>query len=473
MQDAKIFDLTSAYFTASGSLFDFLFKMLKKSSFNAVLSDSRATYLRKGLVRLLILSKFLEFKSVRALLTCDLSKLFQFGKDVIYELKNNYYINWRNVLWDQSIDCIDEVDHIDVKAAAAHQIPCLIVDDSDLPKRGRLFEMIGKIFSHKDGKYIWGFKSLNLFLWTGKTSFALDFSIQAKQRKDGKQGLTDQQLNSRYSKERPAGCHTNKRLKECLEKKTDGLITMLNSAVKKGVQARYLLLDSWFFNSALVQFINSTKLDLISRPKRNNWLYHYQGTDYTIGALLNKFKNHSSKKRSRKLKMHYVTVSVTFKGQALNIYFYKAFKGQSDWQILATTHQALNAIKAYEIYKNRWSIEVGYKILKQQFNYGKSQSRNFGGQIADHTISLMAYNYMSLNKCKNDYESIEALFKNMKQNWIRPTVMEKFWEMLYAFATKLAEKFERTVDYILKLMLEDDEFAKLFNPKLFPQTTET
>lgn len=473
MQDTKIFDLTSAYFTASGSLFAFLFSILKKARLTAVFSDCRATYLRKDLVRLLIISKFLEFKSVRALLTSDLSKIFDFGKDVIYELKNNYYTNWRKILWEQSIECINEVDHIDVKARAAHQIPCLIADDSDLPKRGHFFEMIGKIFSHKDRKYIWGFKSHNLFLWTGKTSFGLDFTIHVEKRKDGKQGLTNEQLSRRFAKDRPKGCHTNKRLKECLDKKTDRLIAMLRSALKKGVQARYLLVDSWFFNSGLVRFISSTKLDLISRPKKNNWLYTYKETDYTIGKLLNKFKSHSSKKRSRKLKMHYVTVQVTFKRQALNVYFYKATKGESDWQILISTHIALSAIKAYEIYKNRWSIEVAYKILKQQFSYGKSQSRDFGAQIADHTISLMAYNYMSLNKCKNDYESIEALFKTMKQNWIRPTVMEKFWKMLYSFALKLANKFGRTVDFILNLMMEDDEFVKLFNPKLMLTTTET
>jgi len=285
--------------------------------------------------------------------------------------------------------------------------------------------VFGKVFDHKDRKYIWGSKSLNLSYWTGKTSLGLDFSIHAEMRKDGKQGLTDKQLSKRYSKDRPADCHTSKRLKECEAKKTDRSIKMVRTALKKGVQARYLLGDSWFFNSGLVNFISTTKLHLISRPKRNNWLYTYEGDNYTIGELVNKFKNHSSKKRSRKLKMHYVKLPVTFKGQALNLYFYKATKGETDWQILVSTHIALSAIKAYEIYKNRWSIEVAYKTLKQKFNYGKCQSRNFGGQIADHTICLMAYNCMSVDKCINEHESIGALFEAIKQNWITPTVMEK------------------------------------------------
>ena len=62
-----------------------------------------------------------------------------------------------------------------MKATAAHQTPCLVADESDLPKSGRCFEMIGKVFGHKDRKYLWDSKSLNLSYWTGKTRGLIAF----------------------------------------------------------------------------------------------------------------------------------------------------------------------------------------------------------------------------------------------------------------------------------------------------------
>ena len=75
-----------------------LFNMMKKCSLKGILSNCRAIYLRKGLVPLLVLSKFLELNSVRSLLSSDLNKVISFRKDMACELKNNNHINWHAVL---------------------------------------------------------------------------------------------------------------------------------------------------------------------------------------------------------------------------------------------------------------------------------------------------------------------------------------------------------------------------------------
>ncbi len=473
MEGTKTFDITSGYFSTAGDLMTILVSFLKGNRFTAICSDVRAVYSRKDIVRLLIYSKFINCRSVGHMVLTDLSKIIHCGKDVLYSIKNNFKINWRSTLWNQSMDCISKLDEVDIDSTIAHQIPCLICDDSDIPKRGKFFEMIGKIFSHTGNKYRLGFKSLNLCYWTGKTSLHLDFSVHVEKRRDGNQGMTKKELKQRYSKDRPEDSHGSKRLAESLSKKTIILIQMLGRSIQKGVKARYLLVDSWFFNSNLVSYIVETSLDLITRPKKNNWKYIHNDKIYTIGELINKYKKHKARKWSRKLRMYYVEIRIEFKGHAMNLYLYKPKKRGSKWQILISTHKGLKAIKAYEIYQNRWSIEVSYKELKQHFRYGKCQSRDFVGQISDHTICLMAYNYMSMYKCINDYQSIGALFDEMKQNYISLTVMEKFWEKLHSIVRKISALFNISVDDIMEKVIYDDDFVSYFNTDKLNLTTET
>ena len=473
MQDTKLFDSTLGYFTSSSQLTNLLISFLNVSHFSAVYQNIRSVYNRCDIIRLLVFSKYLESSSIRGLLGSDMSKVIECGKDVFYSVKNNDKINWRSLMWKHTKNCINQLDSIDMDTKVAHKTPCLIVDDTDIPKTGRCFEMVGKIFSHTGRNYKMGFKSLNLCYWTGKININLDYSLHVEKRKDGNQGLTKKELNQRYSKDRPIGSPSANRLTECLTKKTSSLIQMIKRALRKGIQAQYLLVDSWFFSESLVSFICSTPLHLLTRPKKNNWKYIHNNTSYTIGQLLNKYKNHKARKWSRKLNMFYISIPVEYKGNQMTLYFYKPKKRGSKWHILIGTQKSLQAIKAYELYQNRWSIEVTYKELKQHFNFGKCQSRNFTAQIADHTICLMAYNYLSIYKCINKHQSIGAIFQDVKQNWIRPTTMQLIWNTILKIAQSISKLFNINIDEVIHVAINNVQFLKQFDLNQLILTTET
>jgi len=473
MQDTNIFDLTSGCFDKSSKVSTFLLTFLKVSRFKGIISDIRAKYDRRYLINVLMFSKFLENKTVNSLINSDLKQILDCGKDVYYSFKNNTKIDWRKTMWDHALDCISHMSPIDMSTTVSYEIPCLVADDTDIPKRGRFIEMIGKIFSHTGHNYKLGFKSLNLSYWTGKTCIHLDHSLHIESRKNGMQGMRKKELKERYSKLRPADSCGAKRITACTKKKTVALIEMVKRAVRKGVKAKYLLVDSWFFNQQLVSYVLSTSLHLITRPKKNNWIYIHNDKKYTIGKLLNKYKRNKSRKWSRKLRMNYIQIDVCFQGEDLSLCFYKPKKRGSAWQILITTHKALSPIKIYEIYQNRWSIEVSYKELKQHFNYGKCQSRDFLGQISDNTISLMAYNFMSAYKCANELQSIGFLFSHLKQDWIRPSIMEKFWSILQVIISKISSMFNINQDELIQKAISDNNFFKYFDLNQLTLTTET
>lgn len=473
MKGTDIFDFSSNEFDSSLDFFSFFVLLTKGKWLRGIKADVRSRFNRSNIVACLIMFKLHNLSSVRQLFTSDFSSVIKCGKDVIYSVKNNSKLNWRGILMNQFLQCENELESIDADVKDAHQVPCFIVDDTDIPKRGKCMEMIGKIFSHVEGSYPLGFKNLIFGYWSDKTILFVDFSTHIEARKNGMQGLSKQEITKRYSKTRPTGSHGSARIQECLDKKTDSLIAMLKRVLKHPVKAQYLLADSWFFNSQLVKYIKTTSLQLLTRPKLNQWLYHIDNKSYTIGQLIKKYRNHKQRKFSRKLKMYTITLTVSFQGEPLKMYLHKPPKRGSKWQVLISTHRSLSAIRAYKIYQNRWAIEVSFKELNQQLNFGKCQSRDFVGQIADHTICLLTYNLLSAYKCKNHYQTIGALFKEVKQEWVRPTVMQKFWDVLNRLVNKLAEFFDTEVDHIRTKVLTDDPILAMFNLQPFLVTTET
>ena len=473
MQDTKFNEMTSGCFDDSFSYSNFFHSLFKIDYFKNVHSDVRATYSRSYVVNLLILLKVYNINSINSFFCSTYKNAIGLGKDVIYSVKNSAKNNWRLLLLNQSIKCINDMEIANKNATMPSLVPCFIADDTDISKTGKCMEFVGKIFSHVGLKYNFGYKTLLLSYWSGKTLINLDFTTHVESRKNGMQGLSKKQFKNRFSKIRNDKTPGATRQKECFIKKTDALISMLKRVLNRKLEVRYLLVDSWFFNSSLVEFIKGSPIDLICRPKQNNWKYKHKNKYYTIGQLINKYKGKKYRKNSTKLKMYTVTLDVNFKGVNLKLFLYKTKKRGSKWQVIISTHKSLSAIMAYGIYKNRWAIEVAFKEMKQHMQFGKCQSRDFDAQIADQTTSLILYNYLSTFKTINCHQSIGLLFNEIKDRNIMPTVMDKFWSIVNEIAAKIEKLFGIEIDEILDLFLNDSEIIQIFNPNYFKMTTET
>jgi len=461
MKGTDFFENIKSTFEYSGTNSATILDFIRKSRFENIAQHPQSRFNRVSLIRLFIFVKLIEVKSISKLLSGQLKSLIPFGRELLYKVKNNPLINWRNILLGQSREMAEKIE-IDVSAKDPHKLPCFIIDDTDIEKRGWCMELIGKVFSHVTRKYSLGYKCLNLSYWTGKNTLHLDFSLHAELGKKKNQGLTPKQQQKRYTKARPGESPGAGRVKEYWEKKTGSAISMLKRAVRKGFKARYLLADSWFFNKGLVQFARQTNIHLISRPKFNNWKYVYKGKDYTVGGLCQKFKYDRTKKWNKNLRVHYVGVQVEFQGNPVRIFFYKEKKRGTKWQAIITTDLKIGAVRAFEIYQNRWSIEVSYKELKQHLKLGRCQSQDFDAQISDTTQCMLAYNYLSTMKAVNEHQSIGKLFDEISAEWISPTVMQKFWDHLFELLKEIAELFEIPLfDILEKCVRKKDFFGKM------------
>lgn len=166
-------------------------------------------------------------------------------------------VDWRHIIYRVTGQLIKKTavrkDHQQSRLPSV-----LIADDSDLPKTGMRMEKIGKIFSYVHQKCILGYKALVLCWSDGTSQYVLDASLHGEKGKvEGKeQGLTAKQREDRYSRERDKDSHTTKRLEEFFMGKGEKLLEMVRRAIKSGIKFEYLLVDSWFTNTALVEFVS-------------------------------------------------------------------------------------------------------------------------------------------------------------------------------------------------------------------------
>ena len=70
-------------------------------------------------------------------------------------------------------------------------------------------------------------------------------------------------------------------------------------------------------------------------------------------------------------------------------------------------------------------------------------------QIADATHCVMTYNVLSHLKAIHDYETIGRLFSEVSKQWVKPTIMQRFWKHLYQAIKDLDELINENVDCLI------------------------
>jgi hypothetical protein len=463
------------FFSEINSLFDtindVIFSMmadLENVKFDAkiFLPAPQTIFDRNHVIFKLILMRLLQLGTIPNLLSSGLGAVIGCGKDVFYRFLQNENIHWRKLLLKVAKQSIDQIE-ISQDPYHPDSLPCFIIDDTDTPKRGKTIELIGKVFSHSLHKAILGFKSLNLVYWTGKHVVPLDFSFHIEKGKNARrpQNMTKKEIEKRFWKTRKKNSAGAKRYQEATKSKIETCIQMLRRALRAGFEARYILTDSWFFCEKLLRFTACRPgLDLICMVKKNNWKYEYCGQSWQLGPLLNTLrKTKKNVKYCRQLRFWHITIPVVYKNIPVRVFFIKT-KKRGEWKILISSDKGIGAVQAFKIYQNRWSIEVFYKEAKQYCGYGKSQAQDFDAQIANASLSLMAYSILSHIRAINHYQTLGGVFRDFNHAWISPHLMQRFWKKIYQLLNTIATIFDIPIDdLILKIYARNDDpnFNKL------------
>ena len=390
------------------------------------------------LVKLLVVLPFFSVKTAADYADSALGKLFSCKKDSFYRLMDDGHIDWRRIIYSINRQLIGLIGH---RADAKGNTRCVILDDTDLPKRGMKAEGLGKVFSHTAMKCILGIKAIFLCYTDGKTQLIVDATIQAESGKDAgePQGLTKKQKEAQYGKERGEDEKINTRKEEMLQSKIANAIKMLRRAIVEGLRFDYLLVDSWFPCAELLQFIQGRhfKCHVIEIIKMGKTKYETVLGNLCAPDIIKRLEKAKATKRNRSIGYTCAAVKARYAGMDVQLFFYR--KGKGSWNALITTDMGIDAKRAFELYVRRWCIEVAHKEMKGLLNLGKCQCVDFAGQIAALSLCMIQYNIPGTVKRFESYETIGDLFAELTGETLELTVVQRIWGLIIEVINVIAE----------------------------------
>ena len=164
-------------------------RMSEKRLFHSE-SKSNSKVTQRQVLELLLLFPCFMVKNAYRYAGSAMESIVRCGKDVFYRFLANEATDWRKILYSSATRLWPKIRR--EGAGSASGTVCLMVDDTEFPKRGVHTEAIGKVFSHVTHK----------------------IALVGEKGKKGDHGLKKEQLEARLSKDRRKGCATEARLKE-------------------------------------------------------------------------------------------------------------------------------------------------------------------------------------------------------------------------------------------------------------------
>ena len=328
-----------------------------------------------------------------------------FKKDVYYRLLANRSYNWRSLLSLSSLKILSLLHKIQDSKA----IKVFIIDDTVEDKTGKNIEgSCDNLWSNKEKRKIRGINVVSLNYSDGFSSFMLDFAIAMN--KYARIAIED------FTNKIDHRTNAHKRRLETMEGKSQIAIDMVKRAIKSGIYADYLLVDSWYSKPLFIKEMNEAGLRVISRIANNNKIWNFSGKEKSLEAIYNKFKKLKTAKpgkHGKKIRFTYFSAVVEHKSAGkLKIVFLKI---KEKFIPIVSTDLTISDEEIIEIYKRRWDIEQGYKELREHFGFGKEENRIYEALIARITLSFFTYNIVSyINRISNEPKTMGGLFKDLE-----------------------------------------------------------
>lgn len=317
------------------------------------------------------------------------------SKNTYYRFLNTSTYNWRRFLTSLSAKVITSFSRL----TRPDRVKAFVLDDSVISRnRSKHVELLANLYDHADHRFIKGFTMLALG-WTDGYSFVpTDFAMLSSASKKNRIQEVSESIDKRTS--------GYKRRSEAMKKKTDVAVQMIRNALKQGILADYVLMDTWFTHEPMIRAILDEGLDVIGMVKQLKQRYHYKEGFYSLSELRKHLPKHTPGNQFGSI------IVKTKNGIPVKLVFVRNRNKKSDWLTVLSTDLSLSDEEIIRIYGNRWSIEVFFKSTKSLMKLGTEfQGRNYDMMISHTTIVFTRYILLEwLRRSENDDKTLCELF---------------------------------------------------------------
>jgi len=318
------------------------------------------------------------------------------SKNTYYRFLNEPSYNWKKFLLLLSAKVISAFDSL----TRPDRVKAFVLDDSVVSRnRSSKVELLADVYDHANHKFLKGFTMLALGWTDGYSFIPVGFNMLSSANENNRYQEASQKIDHR----------TNgyKARKEALLQKPEAAIKLLQRALQAGIQADYVLMDTWFTTEPMICSILKEGLEVIGMVKQLKQRYIYRGKEYTLPGL-KKFMQHETADTI----LGSIIVSTKKEGIPVKIVFVRNHNKRNECLYLLSTDCGLSEAEIVRIYGNRWSIEVFFKASKSLFKLETEfQSRSYDAMVSHTTVVFTRYILLEwIRRNQNDHRTYGELF---------------------------------------------------------------
>ena len=313
------------------------------------------------------------------------------SRNTYYRFLNETSYNWNRFL----LLLAAKVTAIFDRLTRRERVKVLILDDSVIKRnRSKKVELLARIYDHVEHKFQKGFMLPALGWSDGYSFIPVGFNMLSSASESNRYQEMSADIDRRSNGYKVG--------KESLIAKTDAAVMLIQRALNAGIQADYVLMDTWFTTEPMIRSILAEGLDVIGMVKQLNQRYNYNGKSWALPEL-QKFVSFDGAGNI------FGSICVTTKnGVPVKIVFVRNRNRKSGCLYLLSTDCSLSDAEIVRIYGNRWSIECFFKASKSFMKLGTEfQGRSYDAMVSHTTIVFTRYILLEwIRRNQNDQKDL-------------------------------------------------------------------
>ena len=190
--------------------------------------------------------------------------------------------------------------------------------------------------------------------------------------------------------------------------KPDAAIAMIKAALEAGIDAGYVLMDTWFTNEPFIRQIKELGLEVIGMLKDNKQMYHYRGKLLNLNAIA----AHHVRFNTRQDCLGSIMVYTRYNRIPVKLVFVRNRNKRDEYLIILSTDCTLSDEEIIRRYGYRWSIECCFKVSKSLLKLGKEfQPVNYDTTVSSTALVFTRFIILEwMRRKENDVRTLGELF---------------------------------------------------------------
>ena len=346
------------------------------------------------LLEWLLTAMFSRFSIFRADNSSD------FSKRTVRNCLNDARTNWQRLVQLLAVHLIEYVQHF----TDPRRRQALVIDDSLFKREfSRKTELLAKVFDHDKQCYFNGFRTLTVGWSDGNTFLPVNFALMSSHKQANQLGIF-KQLDRRSL--------AAKRRAQAQRKMNDVALELVDAALNNGINAKYVLFDSWYASPKMFFELLKRNRFGIGMLKRSKKVYfRYRGRQMDVKTLYATLKRSKWPTKDHYLYSPIVTFDVNGQAMPVKLVFVTNRGASNDFLVLGTTKTGLHPDEIIQMYGRRWQIEGYFKVAKQYLQFDRTQIQSYDGLCGHMALVMMSYDILALAQRENvDERTLGDLF---------------------------------------------------------------